>query len=147
MFFEFSRQCHTESSRNFFKKQILNPRHAKFDQNSDFGHVLFGFLPDLGGRPQSEIGQIRAAVPNLSSTGFGRPSQIRVRPDSDGRPQSEFDRIRTDGRVRPDSGIHRPPVPVSRWLHRWLHIGIDRSEFVGIVFGISFGSNLDFILH
>ena len=35
--------------------------------------------------------------PNPSSAGFGRPSQIRVRPDSGGRPKSEFGRIRTDG--------------------------------------------------
>ena len=41
--------------------------------------------PDSGGRPKSEFGQIRTAVPNLSSAGFGRPSPIWVRPDSDGR--------------------------------------------------------------
>ena len=42
------------------------------------------------------FGRIRAVVPNLSSAGFGRPSQIYVRPDSHGRPESEFGRIRTD---------------------------------------------------
>ena len=30
------------------------------------------------------FGRIRAVVPNLSSAGFGQPSQIWVRPDSDG---------------------------------------------------------------
>ena len=49
------------------KNQVLNPKHAKFDPNSDFGHVLCVFRPDSGGRPQSEFGRIRTAVPNLSS--------------------------------------------------------------------------------
>ena len=40
------------------------------------------------------FGLIRAAVPNPSSAGFGRPFQIRVRPDSGGRSRSEFGRIR-----------------------------------------------------
>ena len=40
--------------------------------------------PDSGGRPQSEFGRIQAAVPNLSSDRFERPSPIWVRPDSDG---------------------------------------------------------------
>ena len=46
--------------------------------------------PDSGGRPKSEFGRIRTAVPNLSSAGFGRTGG--------------FGRIRADGRVRPDSG-------------------------------------------
>ena len=50
----------------------------------------YDFRPDSGGRPQSEFGRIRAAVPNLSSAGFGRTGG--------------FGRIRADGRVRPDSG-------------------------------------------
>ena len=79
---------HAESFRNFFKKQISNPKHAQLNPNSDFGHVLCVFRPDSGGHPQSEFGRIRTAVPNLSSAGFGRPSHIWVRPDSDGRPQS-----------------------------------------------------------
>ena len=39
---------------------------------------------DSEGRPQSEFGRIRTAVPNLSSAGFGRTGG--------------FGRIRTDGR-------------------------------------------------
>ena len=58
------------------------------------------FRPDSDGRPQSEFGRIRTAIPNQRSAGFGRPSHICVQPDSDGRPQSEFGRIRTDGWVR-----------------------------------------------
>ena len=39
MFFSFSKQNHAESSRNFVKSPILNPKHAKFDEKSWFGHV------------------------------------------------------------------------------------------------------------
>ena len=28
-----------ERSRNYFKKSVLDPKHAKFDQNPSFGHV------------------------------------------------------------------------------------------------------------
>ena len=38
-FLSFSTQSHAESSRNFFKNLVLDPKHAKLDQNSDFGHV------------------------------------------------------------------------------------------------------------
>ena len=59
------------------------------------------FRQDSGCRPQSEFGRIRAAVPNLSSAGFGRPSQIRVQPDSDGRVGSAgFGRTGGCGRIR-----------------------------------------------
>ena len=30
---------YAERSRNYFKNLILNPKHAKFDQNPSFGHV------------------------------------------------------------------------------------------------------------
>ena len=33
------RKNHTESSGNFIKNPILNPQHAKFDQQSEIGHV------------------------------------------------------------------------------------------------------------
>ena len=39
VFFSFSTQNHTESSITFVKKSVFNPQRAKFDQNSDFGHV------------------------------------------------------------------------------------------------------------
>ena len=39
MFFSFSKQNHAESSRNFLKESVLDPKHVKVDQNSDFGHV------------------------------------------------------------------------------------------------------------
>ena len=74
-FLSFSKQNHAESSRNLFKNLALNPKHGKFYQNSDFGNVLCVLRPDSGGRPQSQFGRIRTAVPNLSSAGFGRPSQ------------------------------------------------------------------------
>ena len=35
----FSTQNNAEPSRNYIKKQVLDPKRAKFDQNSDFGHV------------------------------------------------------------------------------------------------------------
>ena len=38
-FLGFSSQSHAESSRNFVKKPVLNPKHAKFNPNSSFGHV------------------------------------------------------------------------------------------------------------
>ena len=38
-FLSFSKQNHSESSRNFFQNQILNPKHAKSDQPSEIGHV------------------------------------------------------------------------------------------------------------
>ena len=39
-FLSFSRRNHAESCRNFFNKWILNPKHARLDQNSDSGNVL-----------------------------------------------------------------------------------------------------------
>ena len=39
LFFSFSTQSHAESSRNFVYNQVLDPKCAKLDQNSDFGHV------------------------------------------------------------------------------------------------------------
>ena len=38
-FSSFSSKSHAESFRNFVKKQILNSKHAKFDQKSEIGHV------------------------------------------------------------------------------------------------------------
>ena len=58
------------------KKLISNKKNIKFNPNFDFGHVLCVFRPDSDGCPQSEFSRIRTAVPNLSSVGFGRPSQI-----------------------------------------------------------------------
>ena len=82
VFLSFCRQSHAESSRNFFKKSVLDPKRGRLDQNSDFGHVLCVFRPDSGGRPQSEFGRIRTAVPNLSSAGFGRTGGFgRIRAD------------------------------------------------------------------
>ena len=38
-FLSFSGKNDAESSRDFIKKLFLNPKHAKFDQKSEFGHV------------------------------------------------------------------------------------------------------------
>ena len=38
-FLSFSTRNHAESSRNSVKKSALNPKHAKLDQKSWFGHV------------------------------------------------------------------------------------------------------------
>ena len=38
-FFSFSTQSHAESSKKFVENSVLDPKHAKLDQNSDFGHV------------------------------------------------------------------------------------------------------------
>ena len=38
-FLDSSTQNHAEASRNYIKKLVLEPTHAKFYQNSDFGHV------------------------------------------------------------------------------------------------------------
>ena len=38
-FLSFSKQNHAESSRNFVKNLVLDPKRAKFDQKSWFGHV------------------------------------------------------------------------------------------------------------
>ena len=59
-------QNHYEMSS---KNICLNPKHVKLHQNYAFDHVLCVFRPDSGGRPQSEFGRIRTAVPNLSSAG------------------------------------------------------------------------------
>ena len=46
------------------------------------------------------FGRIRAVVPNLSSAGFGRPSQVRVRPNSDGRAGSAgFELLGAKGQI------------------------------------------------
>ena len=39
VFFDFSNKNYAESSRNFVKNQVLNLKHAKFDQKSEIGHV------------------------------------------------------------------------------------------------------------
>ena len=39
VFFSFSGKGHAESSINFVKITFLDPKRAKLDQNSDFGHV------------------------------------------------------------------------------------------------------------
>ena len=38
-FLSFSGKTHAESFINFVKNLILNPKHAKFDQKSEIGHV------------------------------------------------------------------------------------------------------------
>ena len=38
-FLSSSMQNHAERSRNYFKKSVWDPKRAKWDQNSDFGHV------------------------------------------------------------------------------------------------------------
>ena len=38
-FLSFSTQDHVESSRNFVKNSVLEPKRAKLNQNSDFEHV------------------------------------------------------------------------------------------------------------
>ena len=38
-FLSFSSKNHAESFRNFVKNLVLDPKRAKSDQNSDFGHV------------------------------------------------------------------------------------------------------------
>ena len=38
-FFSFSNKNHAESSINFIKIPFLDPKRAKLDHNSDFGHV------------------------------------------------------------------------------------------------------------
>ena len=39
MFLDFSRQNHAESSGSYLKNLVLEPKRAKLDQKSDFGHV------------------------------------------------------------------------------------------------------------
>ena len=82
-FFWFSKQNHATSSGNYVKTRFWtwNVRNLTKTLISVMFYLFFG--------------RIRAVVPNLSSAGFGRPSQICVRPDSEGRPQSEFCQIRT----------------------------------------------------
>ena len=39
MFFSFSKQNQTESSRNFVKNSVLDPKRAKLDRKSEHGHI------------------------------------------------------------------------------------------------------------
>ena len=51
----FSTQNHAESSRNFVKNSVLDPKHVKFDQNSDYeGGVGTFDLLVLRGRAQAK---------------------------------------------------------------------------------------------
>ena len=52
--FSFPNKSHAESSRNFVKKQFFDPKRAKFDQNSSFGHVRA-----VGGRSAAVAGARR----------------------------------------------------------------------------------------
>ena len=51
-------QNHAERFRNYLKSSILDPKHAKLNQNSDFGHVrTYSSLNKWGwGKPQAGTG-------------------------------------------------------------------------------------------
>ena len=58
-FLSFSSKNHTESSRNFIKNFVLNPKLPKFEQKSEIGHVRT--CQDLSRRTQKgPYGPIRA---------------------------------------------------------------------------------------
>ena len=65
-FLSFSTQNHAESFRHFVKISVLNQKCVEFKWIKTLISVKFYVF----------FGRIRAAVPNLSSAGFGRPSQI-----------------------------------------------------------------------
>ena len=71
-FLSFSNKNDAESFRNFIKNQILNPKHAKFNQNSSFGHLraVGGGRRAVGGRRRSPGGRRRSAA-----GGYGSASQ------------------------------------------------------------------------
>ena len=70
----FSTQSHAESFRNFIKKSVLDPKHAKLNQNSDFGHVR-----TVGRRAETPVEPPCAARTNLNRVTKGGQSGGRAR--------------------------------------------------------------------
>ena len=55
MFFELLQEKHAESFGNFVKKYFLELKHAKFNKNSDFGHVRTYFFDSINQENIREI--------------------------------------------------------------------------------------------
>ena len=65
-FLSFSNKNHAESSIDFVKNLILNPKHVKFDQKSEIGHVR------AVGRRSAPVGSGQRAGRGRRAAGGGR---------------------------------------------------------------------------